>query len=174
MNPRARLLSSVPFPTAAQGRNQQCPTGSLPNTAQEVAGCFCHKGSCSAWCLPGHPCQAPFLSVTLSLPWCLRVSPGAGLGISICSTSCDSCHPMFPACWCPHEWHHKCLLYQLLLPALDPLQTCWRCPLLCSINKVTNEGDKPSQPQSPPWVQDAFLHHYLKKPNKTTKKPSKF
>lgn len=76
MNPRARLLSSVPFPTAAQGRNQQCPTGSLPNTAQEVAGCFCHKGSCSAWCPPGPPCQAPFLSVTLSLPWCLRYPQG--------------------------------------------------------------------------------------------------
>lgn len=94
---------------------------------------------------------------------CLGVwgySPGAQLSISICSTSCDSCHPIFPACWCPYEWQHNCLVYQQLLPVLDHLQTCWRCPLLCSINKVIKKGAKPSQPQSSPSVQDAFLHNY--------------
>jgi len=51
--------------------------------------------------------------------------PGAGLDNSICWTWWGPCQPVSPSCWGPSEWQHTHLLYQLLLPILYHLQTCW-------------------------------------------------
>lgn len=41
-------------------------------------------------------------------------SPAAGLGISLCRIPRDCCWPISPACWCPPEWSHSHLVYQLV------------------------------------------------------------
>lgn len=143
---------------------------SHPHTAQETSGCFCPKGSSlphgPTWSPPGPPGQAAFHLVTLSLSCCLK---GHDWAFPFVKLNVIPVIPFSQLADVPMNGSTTAMVYQLLLPALDHLRTCRRWPLLCSINKVINEGSKPSQPQSSPWVQDAFLHHYLKKTIKKDK-----
>ena len=56
-------------------------------------------------------------------------SPGAGLCISPCWTSWDSCQPSSPACWGPSGWQHNPLVYRPSFPGLCHQQPCRGCTL---------------------------------------------
>lgn len=99
-------------PNSQQGQLEQVAQGCVQPDFEYFQGwkdsTICLDKALQCWVTP----KVKSLYFLSSSAWGYS-SPAAGLGISLCWIPRNSCWPISPACWCPPEWSHSHLVYQL-------------------------------------------------------------